>query len=241
MEHKFVKLTEVKASTKDGERLFEGYGAVYGNLDSYKDIIVPGAFADFLKELKAGQHRWPAMLSQHGGFGLTSQDLTPIGAWTEITEDKDGLYVKGQLANTPRGLEMYELMKMSPRPAIDGMSIGYRVKEAIDVQDENAPEERRLTKLHLREISPVTFPANELALVESVKSMIDELDSMSSIERFFRERCRMTRQQAKALISKIKTTEPRDVAPDANKQSRDAAEMAELAALITRNTAIFKP
>lgn len=236
MEHKFVQLNEVKASGKDGDRVFEGYGAVFNNIDSYKDIIVPGAFKDYLKELKSGKHQWPKMLSQHGGFGLTSQDLTPIGAWHELEEDSKGLYVKGQLANTPRGLEMYELMKMSPRPAIDGMSIGYYVKEAIKVTDDEQPEERRLTKLHLKEISPVSFPANDEALVASVKSALSGLDSMAEVERFMREQFRLTRGQAKMLISKIKSLDPRDADPD-DQATRDA--MASLADTIHRNTTIL--
>jgi phage head maturation protease len=44
-------------------------------------------------------------------------------------EDSKGLVVEGKLAPTPRGQELYALMKMQPRPAINGLSIGYVAKE----------------------------------------------------------------------------------------------------------------
>ena len=47
---------EVKAVSDDG--LFSGYGSVFGVLDSYKEVVAPGAFAESL------QGRMPALLWQ---------------------------------------------------------------------------------------------------------------------------------------------------------------------------------
>ena len=41
---------------------FSGYGAVFNNVDSYGDLIVPGAFTKFLADVKSGLQNWPAML-----------------------------------------------------------------------------------------------------------------------------------------------------------------------------------
>jgi uncharacterized protein len=184
---------------------FSGYGAVFGNVDSYGDVIAPGAFAETLAQAKAGGH-WPVMLSQHGGF--SSEDMTPIGVWTDLVEDGTGLRVTGKLANTPRGREAYELMKMTPRAAIDGMSIGYIAKEWTPRSKPEEPR-RTLKKIDLYEISLVTFPANAKARVKDVKS-IDELSTLADVEDFLRDAGRLSRSQAKTIISRVKSLDLRD-------------------------------
>jgi HK97 family phage prohead protease len=161
---------EIKMAPSDaGTMEFSGYGAVFGNVDAYGDVIEPGAFSKFLSDVKSGAQQWPAMLLQHGGYGMTAEDMTPIGVWSDLAEDGTGLKVSGRLADTPRGNEIYKLMKMEPRPAINGLSIGYIAKEW---EQRSKPEDprRRLKRIDLIEISPVTFPANGKARVDDVKS-----------------------------------------------------------------------
>jgi phage head maturation protease len=45
------------------------------------------------------------MLLQHGGMGITADDMTPVGIWTSLSEDGHGLKVEGKLADTQRGRE----------------------------------------------------------------------------------------------------------------------------------------
>lgn len=175
MQHFYSKLIELKLAPSDaGIMEFSGYAAVFNNIDAYGDVIEPGAFSHFLADMKAGVQPWPAMLLQHGGIDLTAEAMTPIGSWMQLSEDPHGLKVTGQLAPTPRGQEIYALMKMQPRPAIDGLSIGYIAR---DYQNRSKPDDpkRRLKRIDLVEISPVTFPANGKARVASIKS-IDELN-----------------------------------------------------------------
>lgn len=170
MERKFVALSEIDTVAGEDEKQmrFKGYGAVFGNVDSYGDVIEQGAFAATLAESeKTG--RWPAMLAQHGGWGMSSTDMTPIGVWESLSENGTGLKASGILAPTPRGTEIYTLMKMQPRPAIDGLSIGYIAKKFTLGTKPNEPR-RLLHEVELMEISPVTFPANGKARVTSVKS-----------------------------------------------------------------------
>jgi HK97 family phage prohead protease len=184
---------------------FSGYGAVFGNVDSYGDVISPGAFAETLAAAKAGGH-WPVMLSQHGGF--SAEDMTPIGVWTDLSEDGVGLRVTGKLANTPRGREAYELLKMTPRAAIDGMSIGYIAKEWTPRTKPEEPR-RTLKKIDLYEISLVTFPANGKARVKDVKSL-DDLSTLADVEDFLRDAGNLSRSQAKTIISRVKAFDLRD-------------------------------
>lgn len=176
---------------------FSGYGAVFGNVDSHGDVIEAGAFSRFLSDIKSGTQAWPAMLSQHGGWQMTSEDMTPIGVWTDFSEDGHGLKVTGQLADTPRGREMYALMKMSPRPAIDGMSIGYIAKEW---EPRSKPEDpkRRLKRIDLVEVSLVTRPSNGKARVTAVKGAgMTERD----FERLLTRDAGLSRSEAQVVIN----------------------------------------
>lgn len=198
MQNLTCNLRELKFAADEGAQAmsFTGYGAVFGNVDSYGDVIEAGAFSKFLADVKSGNQPWPAMLSQHGGWQMSAEDITPIGVWTDFAEDGHGLKVTGQLADTPRGLEMYKLMKMSPRPAIDGMSIGYIAKEW---EPRSKPEDpkRKLKRIDLIEVSIVTRPANGKARVESVKNDWTERD----FERLLTRDAGLSRSDALVVIN----------------------------------------
>jgi uncharacterized protein len=209
IERTVFRLSEIKFSGTDPtEMKFSGYGAVFGNMDAYGDVIEPGAFANFLAEAKAGRMPWPSMLSQHGGFGLTADDLTPIGVWDDLVEDGTGLRVEGSLAATQRGRDVHTLMGMKPRAAINGLSIGYITKESIPRSKPEEPR-RRLKRIDLIEISPVTFPANGKAVVSSVK-MIEDINSLKDAESYLRDAGGLSRTEAKALIARLSGLGQRD-------------------------------
>lgn len=153
MEFKNFKF-EVKADDS-GEMSVTGYAAVYGNRDRVGDVIVAGAFTN---SLKSG--RKIKMLWQHDPNQV-------IGIWDDIIEDEKGLLVSGRFANTDKGKEVHELVKMG---AIDSLSIGYRTKDF----DYSNSGDRLLKEVDLWEVSVVSFPANELANITAVKSEFDE-------------------------------------------------------------------
>ena len=211
---KFIcRLSELKfdSSPEDSTqktRVFSGYGAAFNNIDAYGDVIVPGAFADFLADASNGRQPWPSMRSQHGGLGITADDMTPIGVWQDLSEDGSGLRVTGKLAETPRGIEMDTLMRMTPRPAIDGLSIGYIAKK---YEPRSKPEDprRRLTQIDLIEISPVTFPANRNARISALKN-IQDLETVTEIEDLLRDAGGFSRSEAKGIIARIRRTDLRE-------------------------------
>lgn len=191
-----VGFREIKlAAAADSDVMsFTGYGAVFGNVDSYGDVIAKGAFATTIREAKHSG-LWPAMLSQHGGMGLSADDMTPIGIWEELSEDDVGLQVKGILAPTTRGIEMHKLMSMKPRPAINGLSIGY---VPIKWKMRSSPTEprRTLEEIKLIEVSPVTFPANTKARVDNVKNEI----TIRTAERALRD-AGFSQSEAKRIVA----------------------------------------
>ena len=215
-------LTEIKlvGGDEDAPMTFSGYGAVFGNVDAYGDVIIKGAFEKTILEAKA-TGIWPAMLAQHGGWGMDAESMMPVGIYTELREDDHGLYIEGKLADTQRGIEVYKLLKMDPRPAFNGLSIGYY---PIRWKNRDKPEDprRTLEEIKLVEVSLVTFPANGKARVESVKSFPDK----RFIENTLCD-AGISRSQAKRLVASGYDT--------AFGHCDDDADAAEIRAMIQRN------
>jgi HK97 family phage prohead protease len=154
---------EIKSIKEDDPEYYmvEGYGSVYGNVDSYRDIVMPGAFGKDLSE--KGNER--TILWQH-------RSDKPIG--TGVFEERsDGLYA---VMKMPKASDFVakEVMPLIKCRAVKGLSIGYwTVKEEYDrTQNVN-----RLTELKLRELSCVTFPANEEAQITAAKQFLGIEDS----------------------------------------------------------------
>lgn len=199
---------KVKAVSEDG--LFSGYGSVFGVIDSYKEIVVAGAFAESLKT------RQPSLLWQH-------RSGEPIGIYTGVKEDAVGLHVEGKLAlKTTRGAEAYELLKMG---AVSGLSIGFQVR---DESYDRVSGINTLKALDLWEVSLVTFPANDAARVTGVKSIAD-IENLKDAEAYLRDVGGFSKSQALGLVARIKAAQGRS----------DSDVLIELAAAIQRNTALL--
>ena len=206
----------------DGAKLgkFSGYGAIFGNVDSYGDVIDKGAFKETLRSWE-GKGKYPPMLLQHGGFFGAADDLLPIGKWTAMEENTKGLKVEGELfaLNTERGQYIYEGLKAG---SLDGLSIGYKVKNSTLGTKPGEPR-RTLKTIDLVELSVVTFPANDRSRVGSVKS-IEELVSLSDCENYLRDACGFSRSQSTAFVSRIKSLRLSD-----SEAANDAFKVNEIA------------
>lgn len=168
---------EVKAADVADDGTFTGYGSVFGNEDSYGEIVAKGAFKNSLRELKAKKRAVP-VLWQHNANA-------PIGVYDELSEDANGLYVKGRLLidGVAQAKEAHALMKAG---AVSGLSIGYWVRKSSFDEKTNI---RTLLELDLVEVSLVTFPANDDARVDGVKFKLahGQLPTLPEFERFLRE------------------------------------------------------
>jgi HK97 family phage prohead protease len=132
----------------------EGYASLFGEVDQARDMVMPGAFRETLKQ--RGLRKIP-MLFQH-------DPSEPVGVWLELKEDFRGLIARGRLI--PDVLRARELLSLLKAGAIDGLSIGYRtVRGQIDPRT----RVRRLYQVDLWEISIVTFPLLNGARVSAVK------------------------------------------------------------------------
>lgn len=219
---------EFKFST-DKQGAFSGYGAMFGNVDSYGDVIEKGAFKDTLRAWE-DKGKYPPMLLQHGGgmFGGTADDLLPVGKWTSMEENSRGLKVEGELfaLNTERGQYIYEGLKAG---ALDGLSIGYKTIKFRNGSKASDPR-RYLEKLDLMELSIVTFPANDKARVGAVKNEFDPRE----LEAALRD-ATLSRSDAVKAVAVFRKFLQRE-AEDPATSPRDEGE-AELAAIIRSNIA----
>lgn len=149
---------KVKASgTEDGA--ISGYASVFGNVDSYGDIVVKGAFAKFLEKVAETGKVIPVF------YGHNMEDpKANIGRVTELHEDERGLFFRAKLdlSGDTYGRVVYEQLKDG---RLDSLSFGYSVIEASSTKDGY-----ELRELELYEISVVPIPANSEAMITEVKA-----------------------------------------------------------------------
>lgn len=186
LKHRQVPFT-FKAVKDDGT--FEGYASVFGNTDSYRDVVMPGAFADSLVEW-AAQDAMPPILWQH-------YPDKPIGATTSIAEDGKGLVVAGQLLikDVQQSREAFAFAKAK---VVRGLSIGY---DPVEEEYDGKTNVNQLIKVDLWEYSFATFPANTEATITQVKSLLaaGDIPTLSDFEDFLREAGSFSRSQAKVV------------------------------------------
>ena len=133
--------------------------------DSYGDIIEPGAFTETLEKRKATGHPFPLCLNHD------FSDV--IGACDSIEEKEKGPFVEASLFDTGRAQEVRTWLKSG---AIYQFSFAYDVLQRRDPTEEEkkAGIMNVLQKIELFEISVVTVPANQNAVVTDVKSISAE-------------------------------------------------------------------
>jgi HK97 family phage prohead protease len=173
---------DTKAVTEDGQ--IEGLAAGYGNVDAGGDVVMPGALARSLTARKS-----IPMLMYH-------DQTRPAGVWTDFVESPGGLIVKGQISMSSQiGREAHGLVRDG---AIGGLSIGYRT-----VREQLVGKTRQLLELALYEVSLVTIPMNERAVITGVKSIIEhgQLPTLREFEDFLRE-AGFSKSQATAIAGK---------------------------------------
>lgn len=129
-----------------GNRIrFAGYAAVFGRPDRGGDIIRKGAFAAALQ--RAGE---VPLLWQHKPGSV-------IGRVEHLSEDERGLRVIASIGDA-------RASRLLGSGRVDGLSFGYRVREA-----KSAGNYRELIHLDLVEISLVANPMQPRARVHAVQ------------------------------------------------------------------------
>jgi hypothetical protein len=180
MAKQFIETTfEIKAVEDDGT--FSGYAAVFGNVDSHRDILLPGSTAASIQESKG---IFP-ILADHAMYEQIGYNKTAV-------EDNVGLLVSGALnMKVAKAVERHALAKQAQElGGTMGLSIGYLT---IDYAIDEKEQVRKLKEVDIKEYSFTAFASNTRASVRSIKSIIKELDGFDikndpkTIEQILRE------------------------------------------------------
>ncbi|WP_280265351.1 HK97 family phage prohead protease [Nocardia wallacei] len=151
---------------KEGE--FIAYASVFGNKDSYGDVVQPGAFTDTLAQW-AGKNIPIPLLWGHN----TADPDFNLGAVVEASEDDHGLKVHGQLdMESPKSAQVYRLLKSG---RVSQMSFAYSIAEGEWVEPVGEGKTYKdayysLIKLDLFEVSIVPIGANQETEILAVKT-----------------------------------------------------------------------
>ncbi|NCB02521.1 MAG: HK97 family phage prohead protease [Spirochaetia bacterium] len=144
---------EIKA-IQEGKNLFvEGYAAIFGNVDSYGDVIIPGACR---VTISGAEGKRIKLCYQHNIGNV-------VGKIIELKEDDRGLWFKAKISNTTLGKDLVELINDE---AINELSIGYNATE-WDINAEQGV--RYLREIKLYEISFVSRAANNEATITTTE------------------------------------------------------------------------
>ena len=216
-----LKVCQLQALEEDGEWKISGYASVFGNRNSYGFQIRKGAYSKLLSE---GIN--PKMYFNHNSYGL------PIGKWTHLQEDENGLKVEGVLTKgISLAQDVYQAVKAG---TVDGLSVGIAWKSADEVElDDGTVEVTTISRLS--EISVVTYPSDGKARVTQVLSAdevdekIEALQSVRDLENFFHDEFQLSKRQSGWLLSKAKAC----FAAEKNRDDSQKAQK-ELAAVFDR-------
>lgn len=206
-----LKFNQPGVASAEDDRIFQGYASVFGGVDSFNDTILKGAFMESLESME----RMPLMLYGHNQNNV-------VGKWLEMEEDDTGLFVKGQF--TPNHSLADDVYASARHGAIDGLSIGFRVKKDGAEELENGG--RRITKVDLVEVSIVGFPADDAARVTQIK-MSDEIKQIESIrdaERFLRD-AGLPVSMAKAFIGQVRPLYQREADAEVERKKAYLADL----------------
>lgn len=146
-----------------GAGQFTAYASVFGNVDSYGEVVEKGAFANTLADWKGKGAPIPLYWAhQMDNPRMNIGHVQPDDA----VEDDIGLLVRGQfdVTGNPDAAYAYELVKSK---RVNQMSFAYDVLGAEDHDDYIA-----LTELKLHEVSVVPVGANQETSILDVKGLV---------------------------------------------------------------------
>lgn len=197
---------------------FEGYASTFGNVDSYNDIVVPGAFKKSLAANPNFKVFW-----QHDSY-------MPLGVPTSATEDPKGLFIKCKMPKADSFVRDRVIPQMKCG-SIDRMSIGYSTVKC-SYKSDNGAQQRLLEEVKLWEVSLVSIPANDQAVVTAFKSAdLDQIKSLKEVEGFLKD-AGFSAKTAKTIISKIKEFPSSRDESEETEPKRDAVAQTDLKSLL---------
>lgn len=231
MENKHLfKSVELKA---DEFGMLSGYFSTYDKTpDSYGDIIEPGAFTETIKKREESGHPFPLCFN-HDFSSI-------IGAVDKVEDTEKGPYIEAHFLDTQLA---QDVRKMLESGAIYQFSFAYDVLKARkpDAEEKAAGVTQVLTELEVFEISVVTVPANQNAVVTEVKAMDLETKEGKRNRKADEEKIKQIIELAKSLIDEpeddqdeAKDAEPTPETNAAAEESKSAENAKRAEALLDK-------
>jgi HK97 family phage prohead protease len=149
--HKSVPFSLQELKAENDQFVVSGLASTFGNLDHTGDVVMRGAFDATLASGRKRRFLWQHDVSE------------PIGVEQDMRVTDAGLLGTWKISRTTRGIDAYELLKDG---AVDSLSIGY-VPTDFEFDDAGV---RLLKAVDLLEVSLVSIPANDQAVVTNVKA-----------------------------------------------------------------------
>lgn len=180
---------------KEGE--FLAYASVFGNKDSYGDVVQPGAFANTIMAWKESGNTIPVLF----GHNMSDPDYN-IGGVIEATEDDHGLLIHGFFdMESVKGPTVYRAVKGR---RISQLSFAFDVVDSAWAKNDTLGEYLELRELKLYEISFVTIGANQETEVLGVKAQeIDGLKAGKTLSAASVKKITDARDNAAALVTSL--------------------------------------
>jgi HK97 family phage prohead protease len=177
--------------------------------DGRKFFYKPEGFMQWAKEFAEMGRPLPMYVNHNS-------DSIPVGEWTSIDMDDEGMNASGRLyLNTTTGSDLYQVMKESPN-MFGGVSVGAYAEEyqMVDADGELAKSDEgyfQITKGGLRETSVVMYPNNMKAEIKRLEYFRpDGSADLKVLEEALRD-AGLSKQMSVAAASVFKTViEQRD-------------------------------
>lgn len=139
---------------------FRALVSVFGNVDSYGDMVMPGAFTDNLKAWADSGDPIPVVWSHRW-----EDPMSHIGVVTNAVEVAEGLEVEGDVLDIDTNPVAAQVWRLLKGRRVRQFSFAYDEVDAGPASSEELGEYRELRKLNLHEVGPCLLgvnPATEL-------------------------------------------------------------------------------
>lgn len=208
--------------------------------DGRKFFYKPEGFMQWAEDFAKAGRPLPMFLNHNA-------DSMPVGEWTELEMDEEGMCAKGRLfMNTTAGSDLYQVMSESPN-MFGGVSVGAYADEYQFVGEDGMPTQDesgyfQITKGGLRETSVVMYPNNPKAEVKKLEYFREDGSAdLKVLEEALRD-AGLSKQMSVAAASVFKTVieqrdavkAPIETAPTQSDSDAEATEAEILAALEQR-------
>jgi len=203
------------------EGRFTGYASVFGNKDSYGDVVVKGAFAESLKSYGENGAGIPCYWSHQ-----MSDPMMNIGQTVKAVEDDHGLFVEVKLdLDNPNAAYTHKLIKEG---RVNQMSFAFDVEDYAFVESEEHGEYLELRKMKIHEVSVVQVGANQATELLDVKDRLTRLKAGRALSTKNEDQLRQAQSLIEDVLSSLDQSDAKSDDPQVSDVESDTPEQPDV-------------